>query len=123
MRNRNFRGLLCVLVVTIATIHDKSIADQEQNAIHLYLYRIFQELESHKHYPEAAEQNGLSGRVVLRFTIRSDGWVIDPQINVTGHMSFVEATLQALKQVGPLPPFPKEIRRHALIGGTRYLSD
>lgn len=51
MRNRNFRGLLCVLVlvVTIATIHDKSIADQEQNAIHLYLYRIFQELERHKH--------------------------------------------------------------------------
>lgn len=62
-----------------------------------------------------AEQNGLSGRVVLRFTIRSDGQVIDPQINVTGHMSFAEATLQALKQVAPLPPFPKEIRRHALM--------
>ena len=30
-------------------------------------------------------------------------------------MSFAEATLQALKQVGPLPPFPEEIRRRALM--------
>ena len=117
MRNRSFHGLLCglVLVVAIAAVQGKSIADQERNGIHFYLGRIFQKLERHKHYPKAAEQQGLSGRVVLRFTVLSDGKVIDPQIRVTGHISFGEATLQALKQVGQLPPFPDEIRRRELM--------
>ena len=114
MRRRSFLFGL-ILVAAIATVEDKSIADQEENAIHFYLGRIFQELERHKHYPKVAQQQGLSGRVVLRFTVLSDGKVIDPQIRVIGHISFGEATLQALRQVGQLPPFPKEIRRRELI--------
>ena len=117
MRSRSFHRLLCglVLVMTIATAQDKSIADQEENAIHFYLGRIFQKLERHKHYPKVAEQKGLSGRVVLRFTVLSDGKVIDPQIRIIGDKSFGEATLQALKQVGQLPPFPDEIRQRELM--------
>lgn len=116
-RNRGFHGSLCglILVAVIATAQDKSLATQEQNAVHFYLGRIFQKLERHKHYPKVAEQQGLSGRVVLRFTVLSDGKVIDPQIEVIGHISFGEATLQALKQVGQLPPFPVEIRRRELM--------
>ena len=114
MRKRSF---LCglILVAAIATVQDKTIADQEENVIHFYLGRIFQKLERHKHYPKVAEQQGLSGRVVLRFTVLSDGKVIDPQIRVIGHISFGEATLQALKKVGQLPPFPDEIRRRELM--------
>ena len=111
------RSILCglILVAAIATVQGMSIADQEENAIHFYLGRIYQKLERHKHYPEVAEQRGLSGRVVLRFTVLSDGKVIDLQIRVIGDISFGEATLQALKQVGQLPPFPNEIRRRALM--------
>ena len=117
MRKRSFYGLLCglILVAAIATAQDKSIAAQEQNAVQSYLGLILQRLERHKRYPKAAEQNGLSGRVVLRFTVLWDGKVIDPQIRVIGHISFGEATLQALKQVGQLPPFPDEIRRRELM--------
>ena len=58
----------------------------------------------------------MSGRVILRFTVRWDGEVIDPQITeVTGHDSFGDATLQALRQVGQLPRFPDEIRRRELL--------
>ncbi|MDE0198863.1 MAG: TonB family protein, partial [Caldilineaceae bacterium] len=95
MRKRSFYGLSCglFLVAAITSAHDKSLPDQEQNAIHFYLGRIFQKLQTHKHYPKVAEQKGLSGQVVLRFTVLSDGKVIDPQIKVIGHISFGEATL------------------------------
>ena len=91
-------------------------AKQEQDAVQSYLSAIFQKMESHKHYPSIAAQSGLSGKVVLRFTVRRDGRVINPQITViTGHDSFGDAALKALRQVGQLPPFPDEIRRRELL--------
>ena len=118
MRYRGFYGLLygLVLVAAVAATQDESIAEREQDAIQSYLGLISQKLESHKRYPRVAEQSGLSGRVVLRFIVRWDGEVIDPQITeVTGHNSFGDAALQALRQVGQLPPFPDEIRRRDLM--------
>ena len=91
-------------------------AEQEQDAIQSYLGFVFQRLERHKRYPRAAENRGLSGRVVLRFTVRWDGEVIDPQVTeVTGHHSFRDAALRALRRVGQLPSFPSEIRRRELV--------
>ena len=88
----------------------------EEDAVRSYLGHVFQQLESHKRYPGIASQSGLNGRVVLRFTVRRDGEVIDPQIaEITGHELFGNAALQALRRVGQLPPFPDEIRRHELL--------
>ena len=119
MRYRGFYGLLYGLVliaVVAAAAQDESTAEREQNAIQSYLGLISQKLESHKRYPRVAERSGLSGRVVLRFTVRWDGAVIDSQITeVTGHNSFGDAALQALRQVGQLPPFPDEIRQRELM--------
>ena len=97
---------------------DESVAadNSEEDAIWSYLGHIFQKLESHKRYPSIMALSGLNGRVVLRFTVRRDGEIIDPQITeVTGHESFGNAALQALRRVGQLPPFPDEIRRHELL--------
>ena len=91
-------------------------AEQEQNAIQSYLSLVFQSLESHKRYPRIAERSELSGRVVLRFTVRWDGEVMDPQVvEVVGHNSFGDAAKRALKRVGQLPRFPDEIRRRELL--------
>lgn len=110
--------MLCglVLVAVVAAAQGESIAEQEQDVIQSYLSLMFQRLESHKRYPTIAKRNGLSGRVVLRFTVRWDGEVVNPQVTeATGHDSFREATLQALTRVGQLPPFPDEIRRRELL--------
>ena len=119
MRYRAFYGLLygfVLIAVVAAAAQDESTAERERNAIQSYLGLISQKLESHKRYPRVAERNGLSGRVVLRFTVRWDGAVIDSQITeVTGHNSFGDAALQALRQVGQLPPFPDEIRQRQLM--------
>ena len=95
---------------------DQLLADQEEDALQSYLGLVFQKLESHKRYPRVAERSGLNGRVVLRFTVRSDGEVLNPEVvEVTGHDSFRQSALQALTRIGQLPNFPDEIRRRELL--------
>ena len=90
---------------------EQLLAEQEEDAVQAYLGIVFQKLESHKRYPRVAERSGLNGRVVLRFTVRWDGEVLNPEVvEVVGHDSFRRATLQALTRVGQLPNFPDEIR-------------
>ena len=101
-----------------AAFQDNSVATdrQEQDAVQSYLGFVFQSIEGVKIYPSIMGQSGLSGRVVLRFTVRRDGEIIDPQITeVSGHESFGNAALHTLKRIGQLPPFPDEIRRHELL--------
>ena len=95
---------------------EQLLAEQEQDAVQEYLGLVFQKLESHKRYPRVAERSGLNGRVVLRFTVRWDGEVLNPEVvEVAGHDSFRKAALQALSRVGQLPNFPDEIRRRELL--------
>lgn len=90
-------------------------AAQEEEAIESYLEYVLWNLEKHNRYPEYAELKGLSGRVVLRFTVRSNGRIVDPEVaESTGHFLFGHVALQALRRVDPLPPFPSEIRRNEL---------
>ena len=95
---------------------EQLLAEQEEDAVQSYLGLVFQKLESHKRYPRVAERSGLNGRVVLRFTVRRDGEVLNPEVvEVAGHDSFRQAALQALRRVGQLPNFPDEIRRRELL--------
>lgn len=95
---------------------EQLLAEQEDDAVQSYLGLVFQKLESHKRYPRIAERSGLNGRVVLRFTVRWDGEVLNPEIvEVVGHDSFRKAALQALARVGQLPQFPDEIGRRELV--------
>ena len=95
---------------------EQLLAEQEEDAVQSYLGLVFQKLESHKRYPRIAERSGLNGRVVLRFTVRWDGEVLNPEVvEVVGHDSFRRAALQALARVGQLPQFPDEIGRRELV--------
>ena len=85
--------------------------EAEQRAIQAYLGVVLERLEGHKQYPEIADRAGLSGRVVLRFTVRRDGEVTNAEVaELTGHDSFRQAALQTLIRAGRLPSFPEEIR-------------
>ena len=95
---------------------EQLLAEQEQDAVQDYLGLVFQKLESHKRYPRVAERSGLNGRVVLRFTVRWDGEVLNPEVvEVAGHDSFRQAALQALRRVGQLPQFPDEFRHREVL--------
>ena len=101
------------------TRRDSSITqsqDEEAEAIQSYLGYVLWTLERRKRYPEYARLNGLNGRVVLRFTVRSDGSIVSPEVaESTGHFSFGHGALQDLRRIGRLPPFPPGIRRRELL--------
>ena len=95
---------------------EQLMGEEEEDAVQAYLGLVFQKLESHKRYPRIAERSGLNGRVMLRFTVRWDGEVLNPEVvEVVGHESFRKAALQALARVGQLPGFPDEIGRRELL--------
>ena len=74
---------LCIVLLSGARM---AMADQEEEAVKSYMDHVAWSLKQHIRYPEYAEVKGLSGRVVLQFTVRSDGRIIDPQvIESTGH--------------------------------------
>ena len=103
---------LCVLLLAGLGM----AADREEEAIQSYLDYVLWSLEKHNRYPEYAELKGLSGRVVLRFTVRSNGRIVDPEVvKSTGHFLFGHVALQALRRVGRLPPLPSGIRRDELL--------
>jgi periplasmic protein TonB len=80
-----------------------------------YLALVADMLQRHQHYPLSARRRGLSGQVILQFTIHADGRITDPQItDSTGHAVFRTASLQGLKRVGRMPPFPPEFRQQQL---------
>lgn len=91
-------------------------AEQEEDAFENYRSLVRQRLEKHSHIlEEVIERSGMSGRAVLKFTVLSDGQIVDPQItDFVGHRSFRAAVLRVLRRVGQLPPLPPEIRRRQI---------
>jgi periplasmic protein TonB len=80
-----------------------------------YLDLVAEMLQRHQHYPLSARRRGLSGQVILQFTIHADGRITDPQItDSTGHAVFRTASLRVLKRVGKMPPFPPDLRQRQL---------
>jgi periplasmic protein TonB len=80
-----------------------------------YLDLVADMLQRHQHYPLSARRRGLSGQVILQFTIHADGRITDPQItDSTGHAVFRTASLRILKRVGRMPPFPPELHQRQL---------
>ena len=80
-----------------------------------YLDLVADRLQRHQHYPLSARRRGLSGQVILQFTIHADGRITDSQITEsTGHAVFRTASLRILKRVGRMPPFPPELRQRQL---------
>jgi periplasmic protein TonB len=80
-----------------------------------YLDLVADMLQRHQHYPLSARRRGLSGQVILQFTIHADGRITDPQItDSTGHAVFRTASLRILQRVGRMPPFPPELHQRQL---------
>ena len=118
MHYRGLCWLVCVVilaaVVTEATAKAEGTAEQE--AIESYLGLISGKLKGFIYYPWDAMQGGLSGRVVVRLTLRWDGHVVSSQVvESQGGESFRVAALEAVRRVGQMPPFPPTIQRHTLM--------
>lgn len=86
-------------------------AVNKEALLQAYLGAVATRIERHKRYPLSARRRGLSGKVVLQFTIHADGRVSDPQIiESSGHVVFRNSSLRTLKRVPSMPPFPAELK-------------
>ncbi len=75
-----------------------------------YLRRVHGLLQAHLLYPQAARSLGLSGVVVVRFTITADGRVGAASLAVVGGVDaplLRQEALAAVRAVQPLPPPPR----------------
>ena len=81
-----------------------------------YLAQVSAVIKRYKSYPRYARRRGLSGRVILQFTILADGHVVEPRvIENTGSTTFQTAALRTLRRASPMPPLPGEVSRDRLL--------
>ena len=94
---------------------ERLLAEREQTAIDILSAYISEEIRKHKFYPRFARRNGITGRVLVKFTVLSNGQVINLQVaEDSGNQLLQNAALRTLRRVGQLPPFPLDIRRSQL---------
>jgi protein TonB len=75
-----------------------------------YLSRVFRHLERYRAYPQMAQQNNQSGRVVTRVTINRDGGLIDARIDTSSGWPLIDtAELDAIRKAAPFPPVPSDM--------------
>ena len=103
------------MVVVIDAAAEKE-NNPEQVALESYFGLVSEKLRDAIHYPWDARERGLSGRVVVRITLRWDGHVVSSQVvHSSGDDSFRLAALDAVRRAGQMPPFPADIQRHTLL--------
>ncbi|ADZ70596.1 energy transducer TonB [Polymorphum gilvum] len=94
---------------------DASVGDQGLAATSNYKGKVLSRLRRAKQYPREASRAGISGVVVLRFTVARDGSVSGVAIaKSSGHPVFDQATLELMRRASPMPAFPPEIRSATL---------
>ena len=63
-------------------------------------------LDKHKTYPEAARDEGVEGRVLVRFTASRDGHALDVSIAQSSGSRALDMAALSLVREKRLPPFP-----------------
>ena len=76
-----------------------------------YLSRVQQLIERHKYYPDRAKQRREEGVVLVRFTIASDGKIVELSIaKRSAYRRLDRATLKGIKSIGQFPPIPPKLQ-------------
>jgi periplasmic protein TonB len=81
-----------------------------------YFGSIQRSIDAHWQYPELALQYGLQGRVVIEFTILSNGRIESVRlVRSSGSMLLDEEALRAIRAAAPFPPIPQWIEPKPLL--------
>jgi protein TonB len=80
-----------------------------------YIALVSSKLARYKRYPNSERKQNHEGTVLLFFTIRRDGKVIDSSISESsGYKKLDRAVIRMLKKAAPFPPFPSEMDKQLL---------
>lgn len=86
-----------------------------------YLGQVARVLNRQKVYPPEARIRGEEGRVIVRFTLDEEGWVIARRVmRSSGHTRLDEEVMDLLIRASPLPPPPGRQERLTLTLTLRF---
>ncbi len=86
-----------------------------------YLGQVARVLNRQKVYPPEAKIRGEEGRVIVRFTLDEEGWVIARRVlRSSGHTRLDEEVMDLLIRASPLPPPPGRQERLTLTLTLRF---
>jgi len=88
-----------------------------------YLADVKRRIERHWEIPPYARETGLTGKLVLVFSITADGNVAHLEITESSGTSVLDdAAVQAVRAAAPYGPFPSQFtfRRLTIVGNFRY---
>jgi protein TonB len=75
-----------------------------------YFQMVRLRIEGHKHYPQQARAGFREGRVVLSFTITTDGGIRSLEVRKSSNTKVLdEAALQAVRSAAPFPAPPRHL--------------
>ena len=84
-----------------------SAPPSREEVLQAYMYCLCEEIERESHLPEAASKMGMTGSVVVCFTLQSDGRMREYYIPAGGESSYSPFNREALRAVlGASPNFP-----------------
>ncbi len=80
-----------------------------------YFTSIRKQIEEVWLYPVKAMKKGISGKVLLRFTISKEGKLVDVQVlNTSGYKILDDAAIKAFKIASPYKPIPDTLNKNKL---------
>ena len=92
-----------------------ALSEVSNKEIRSYQAELRYEIDSHKIYPEIAKVRRQQGWVEVRFTVKSDGQLIDIQLHKPSLFSALNlAALTSVRHVGKFKAFPSEIAKQSL---------
>jgi periplasmic protein TonB len=75
---------------------------------------VAQKIGKIQRYPLLAKRRGITGKVVIEFTILKTGQLGKLKIIKSSHDILTKAAIAAIKESVPFPKFPKEINKESL---------
>lgn len=84
---------------------------QEVSAEERYIYEVKKWFDRKKVYPQMAKAMGVSGTVLIEFTLNASGEVLKAEIKKGTHPSLDQSALHLVKSIHGQKPFPQQITK------------
>ncbi len=89
--------------------------DPVQLAVNQFMGDLYRALTAAQFYPEEAKEQELEGRVIVRFTVKSNGQVENLEIiQSSGHDVLDKAALETINKASPFAALPDQLNRKKL---------
>jgi protein TonB len=89
--------------------------DQDPEVLNRYITKLFRMIDAKKDYPTESLTRREEGTVIVHLTLASDGTLLNVTTTTGGPSQLVAASLKAVRDAAPFPPFPKTLNHERAV--------